>query len=90
MVEETASLSGESVYRTHMALDVHKPTYSGIHHQSSSQKGVNSIKEVEDMSGNRARAQQMALFSLSPLPHIQCYKVGCHTLLNTSGLSFTA
>ena len=51
--------------------------------QESAPEGPICVWVEEEVTKCWLRAEQVALFPLRPLPHIQTSKVGCPTLVNT-------
>ena len=66
-VEETPSLTGEFVGESHRVLEctqTHPP-------RNQHQKGPICLWVAEEVSESQKREEQVALFPLGPLPHIQ-------------------
>ena len=64
---ETPSLTGEFTRETHMVLEctqTHSP-------ENQYQKGPSCFWVAEEVTESQWRAEQVALFPLRPLPHIQ-------------------
>ena len=66
---ETPSLTGKSIGATHGVLQ-----YTQTHlPRNQHQKGPIHFWVVEELTESGARAEQVELFPLGPLPHIQCH-----------------
>ena len=66
---ETLSFTGEFAGETHRVLDCtqnHPP-------KNQDQKGPNGLWVAAEVTENWPRAEQVALFLLRPLSHIQCH-----------------
>ena len=68
-VGETPSLTGEFVAETQKVLNIHKTHPPRNQHQ----KGPICLWVAGELTESWLRDQQVALFSLGPLPHIQSY-----------------
>ena len=66
-VGETSSLTGEFVRETHRILEHTEDHPPKNHHQ----KGTISFGVVGQVTERRERTEQVGLFPLGPLPHIQ-------------------
>ena len=69
VVGETPSLTGEFVGEAHRALEhkqVHPPRNQHL-------KGPICLWVEGEVTESQLRAEQVALFPLRPLPHIQCH-----------------
>ena len=80
MAGETPSLTGEFVGETHRVLEhiqTHPPG-------DQPQKGPICLWVVGEVTETGTRAEQVALFPLRPLPHIQSHNTAldCPTLVN--------
>ena len=78
-VGETPRLTGEVIGETKRVLErtqAHPP-------ENQHQKGPICLWVAGELTESRAGAEQVALFPLSPLPHIQHSFMGCPTLVNT-------
>ena len=67
---ETPSPTGELIGGTHRVLECtqnHPPTWE------SAPEGPNLLVGSREVTENRQRVEQVALFPLGPLPHIQCH-----------------
>ena len=67
---ETPSLTGEFTGETHRGLEHTQNHPPGNQHQ----KGPICLWVAVEVTKNRQRAEQAALFPLGPLPHIQHHK----------------
>ena len=70
-VGETPSLREVFVGETHRVLECTQTHPPGSQHQ----KGPICLWVAEEVTENRQRAEQAALFPLGPLPHIQRHNV---------------
>ena len=66
---ETPSLTGEFTGETHRVLECTQNHPPGNQHQ----KGPICLQVVEEVTESQLRADQVALFPLRPLPHMQHY-----------------
>ena len=82
MVGKTPSLTGEFTGETHRILESTQTHSPGNQHQ----KGPIGLWVAGEVTENQQRTEQVALFPLRTLPHIQHHnpvKVGCPALVNT-------
>ena len=69
---KTVSLRGESIGGAHGVLEHIQANPPGNQHQGYTGKVIIHLWKVWKVAKSKERAQKATLFSLRPLPHIQC------------------
>ena len=75
--EETLSLTGDFAGETHRALEHTKTHPPGNQHQ----KSIICLWVVVEVTESWQRAQQVTLFLLRPLPHMECHNAAMQVAL---------